>query len=179
MLTCAALLLCLAAPAPLADPASTIDGLGRRVELAEDRLARDLEDLARLDTCAATAACHGELRRIERWARDLEGADLTAEQRRRLRVDVFEQLDYARYRLHQVEVCAIGAARLSALLARMRAARASGRPELAVALHVAGVGTERPERSSPVLLRRLDRALRAERGEADAELASRPVAAPR
>ena len=61
----------------------------------------------------------------------------------------------------------------------MRAARTSGRPELAVALHEAEVGEERPSRSSPVLLRRLDRALRAERADADAALAGSPAAAPR
>jgi len=182
MLTCAALVLSLSAtPAP-ADPSSVIAGLSRRVEQAEDQLQRDIEDLARLDTCAAAATCHDALRSIERLARALEEADLSSEERRSLRVAVFDQLEYARYRLHEVEACAIGAAQLSVLLAGMRDARAAGRPDLAVALHLEQVGDARPSGSSPGLLRRLDKALTEERCSADAALAepgTRPLAAPR
>lgn len=182
MLTCAALVLTLSAPPSPADATVIIAGLGRQVEAAEDQLRRDLEDLARLDTCAAAAACHDDLRRVERLARELESTELTADERRSLEVAVFDQLDYARYRLNELEACAIGAAQLSVTLAEMRSARVDGRPELALAIHTDEVGDARPRESSPILLRRLAEALTEERARAEAALAgvsTRPLAAPR
>jgi hypothetical protein len=149
---------------------SLIEGLSRRIDVAEDRFDEDLADLAALDVLAAAYELDRALRRIEQAAHELVASSLAPAQLRSLELGVLDQAEYARFRLREFETTAVGAGRLSDVLQRMRRARSQGRPELAIALHTDLIGEARLGETAPVLMRRLLAALREERTQAGAGL---------
>lgn len=155
-----------------------IESLARDLEAAEGSFEASVQDLYNLDVCKSAADLDWDLRRVERSAMELEASALSHDARALLLTRVFDQLDYARYRLRQVEGVGIGAQELADALLRMRAARMGGRPGAAIWIHREMVGLRGHGEETPFLLRRLSSALDVERRRAAAGGAE-PLAEPR
>ncbi len=140
-----------------------VAGLSRRIDAAEERFRTDLEDLFQLEVIRAARALDLELRLVERAGLEIECTLLSDRDRRQLELEVFDRIGFARYRLAECEGASMAATALSSVLRQMRAANEASNPRLAAKLHDE-LG-ELP-RGSFSLLRRLTRALEAERERA-------------
>lgn len=144
------------APGTTATPSDArVSELVQRLETAEERFRQSMADLASLDVTESSMHLFEELRRVEREVQGMLLGDITPNLRREIEVDLLEQLDYLHYLMEQHVCVAVGANRLSALLAEMREHLAAEAPEKALAAYDALLADATHREGAPYLMRRM------------------------